>query len=193
MHNPKTQLQKLPRKHRGHRECVTGEAKITPSEILTCAKSPGPGEAYNEGLMKGLFRKSIAKEIERAVACGGTRKLYHMLKRVNQRSAEVGVVLLERNRRGIPYIARSLCRWGEHPRELPNHAAPLNTTLSPVEQYPCEVNPLPLDEVCTAIRLLHNNKAPCDNDFSVKIYKTCLDNIELSAKCVQAKLSELLK
>ncbi len=58
----------LGRTHRGHRDCVTGEAKITPSEILTCTKSPGPGEAYNESLMKGLFRKSIAEEIERAVA-----------------------------------------------------------------------------------------------------------------------------
>ncbi len=69
----------------------------------------------------------------------------------------MGEVLLERDESGIPYQARKLCRWDELFKELLYHAAPPNTAFLPQdtstpENYPCEVDPPTLEEVCTAIR-----------------------------------------
>ncbi len=87
-----------------------------------------------------------------------------MLKSVSRRPARVGEVLLERDGSVIPDQARMLCRWEEHFKELLNHAAPPNTACSPLdtpaaENDPCEVSPPTLDEVCTTIRQLRNNRA----------------------------------
>ncbi len=88
-----------------------------------------------------------------------------MLQSVSRRPAGVGEVLLERDGSVIPDRARKLCRWEEHFKELLNHAAPQSTAFSPpntpaAENYPCEVDPPTLDEVCTAIRQLRNTGAP---------------------------------
>ncbi len=53
----------------------------------------------------------------------------------------------------------------KHFKELFNHAAPPNNAFSPlptsaVETYPCDVVPPTLEEVCTAILQLRNNRAP---------------------------------
>ncbi len=50
---------------------------------------------------RNAYWKAIAQETERAVACGDTKKLYHMLKSVSRRPAEIGEVLLERDGSGI--------------------------------------------------------------------------------------------
>ncbi len=114
---------------------------------------------------RNAFWKAIAEETEWAAACGDTRKLYQVLKSVSRRPAGVGEVLLERDGSVIPDQARMLCRWEEHFKELLNHAAPPSTAFSPLdtpaaENYPCEVGPPNLDEVCTTIRQLRNNRAP---------------------------------
>ncbi len=95
--------------------------------------------------------------------------------------AGVGEVLLERDGSGIPDQARKLCRWEEHFKEL-SHAAPPNTAFSPLrtsvaETYPCGVGPPTLEEVCTAIRQLHNNRAPGEDGIPAEVYKTCLDSL----------------
>ncbi len=119
---------------------------------------------------------------ERAAACGDTRKLYHMLKSISRRPAGEGEVLLERDGSVIPDQARKLCRWEEHFKELLNHAAPPNTAFSPLptsasETYPCDVDPPTLEEVCTAIRQLCNNRAPGEDGIPAEVYKTCLDSL----------------
>ncbi len=88
-----------------------------------------------------------------------------MLKNVSRRPAGVGEVLLERDGSVIPDQARKLCRWEEQFKEFLNHAAPPNTAFSPpptsaAEAYPCEVDPPTLEEVCTAIQQLRNNRGP---------------------------------
>ncbi len=68
----------------------------------------------------------FAEEVERAAACGDTRKLYQMLKSVSRRPAGMGEVLLERDGSVIPDQAKKLCRREEYFKELLNHAAPPN-------------------------------------------------------------------
>ncbi len=82
----------------------------------------------------------------------------------------------------IPDQARKLCRWKEHFKELLNHAAPPNTAFSPLpssaaETYSCEVDPPTLEEVCTAVRQLRNNRAPGEDGVPAEVYKTCLDSL----------------
>ncbi len=91
-------------------------------------------------------------------------------------------MLLKRDGSVIPDQARKLRRWEEHFKELLNHAAPPNTAFSPpdtpaAETYPCEVDPPTLDEVCTAIRQLRNNRAPGEDGIPAEVYKTCLDSL----------------
>ncbi len=45
------------------------------------------------------------------------------------------------------------------------------------ENYPCEVDPPTLDEVCTAIRQLRNNRAPGEDGIPAEVYKTCLESL----------------
>ncbi len=45
------------------------------------------------------------------------------------------------------------------------------------ETYPCEVDPPTLDEVCTAIRQLRNNRAPGENGIPAEVYKTFLESL----------------
>ncbi len=85
-----------------------------------------------------------------------------MLKSGSLRLVEVGELLLERDGSVIPEQARRLCQLEEHFKELLNHAAAPNTTFSPsstsaAENYPCEVRPPCLEEVCTAVRQLRNS------------------------------------
>ncbi len=92
---------------------------------------------------------------------------------------EMGEVLLERDGSIIPDQARNLCRWEEHFKELLNHAAPPNTTFSPLptsaaETYPCDVDPPTLEEVCTVIRQQRNNRVPGEDGIPAEVYKTCL-------------------
>ncbi len=67
-------------------------------------------------------------------------------------------------------------------KELLNHAAPPNTAFSQLptsasETYPCDVDPPTLEEVCTAIRQLRNNRAPGEDGIPAEVYKTCLDSL----------------
>ncbi len=80
---------------------------------------------------RNAYWKAIAKETERAAACGDTRKLYQMLKSVSHRPAGVSEMLLERDGTFILDQAKKLCRWEEHFKELLNHATPPNTAFSP--------------------------------------------------------------
>ncbi len=105
-----------------------------------------------------------------------------MLKSVSRRPAGVGEVLHERDGSVIPDQARKLCQWEEHFKELLNHAAPPNTAFSPLptsaaETYLCDVDPPTLEEVCTAIRQLRNNKAPGEDGIPAEVYKTCLESL----------------
>ncbi len=89
-------------------------------------------------------------------------------------------MVFERDGSVIPDQARKLCRWKEHFKKLLNHAAPPNTAFSPAdtpaaENYPCEVDPPTLDEVCTAIRQLRNNRAPGEDGIPAEVNKTCLE------------------
>ncbi len=60
-------------------------------------------------------------------------------------------------------------------RSTPEHR--ILTTTSAVETYPCDVDPPTLEEVCTAIRQLRNNRAPGEDRIPAKVYKTCLDSL----------------
>ncbi len=91
-------------------------------------------------------------------------------------------MLFERDGNVIPDQATKLCRWEEHLKELLNHAAPPNTAFSTpdtsaAEKYPCEVDPLTLEEVCTAIRQLRNNRASGEDGILAEVYMTCLDSL----------------
>ncbi len=104
------------------------------------------------------------------------------MKSDSRRPAGVGEVLLERDGSVIPDQARMLCRWEEHFKELLNHAASPNTAFSPLdtpaaENYPYEVGPLTLDEVCTTIRQLRNNRAPAEDGIPAEVYKMCLESL----------------
>ncbi len=73
-------------------------------------------------------------------------------------------------------------RWEERFKELLNHAAPPNTAFSllpasAAETYPFDVDTPTLEEVCTAIRQLRNNRAPAEDGIPVEVYKTCLDSL----------------
>ncbi len=114
---------------------------------------------------RDAYWKAIEEETERVVACGDTWTLYQMLKSVSRRQADVFKVLLERDGSVIPDPTRKLCRREEHVKELLNHAALPNSVFSPpdtsaTEDYPCENGPPTLEEVCSAIRQLHKNRAP---------------------------------
>ncbi len=76
------------------------------------------------------YWKALAKETDRAVACGDTKKLYQMLKSVSHRPTEVGEVLIARDGIVSPDQARRLRRWGgtsenssimPHQRTPPSH------------------------------------------------------------------------
>ncbi len=59
---------------------------------------------------------------------------------------------------------------------LLNHAfSPVDTPAA--ENYPCEVGPPTLDEVCTTIRQLRNNRAPGEDGIPAVVYKTCLESM----------------
>ncbi len=105
-----------------------------------------------------------------------------MLNNVSRSPARVCEVLLERDGSVIPDQARMLCRWEEHFTELLNHVTPSNTAFSPLdtpaaENYPCEVGPPTLDEVCTTIRQLRNNRAPGEDGIPVVVNKMCLESL----------------
>ncbi len=66
--------------------------------------------------------------------------------------------------------------------EILTNAAPPNTAFSPpdtsaAENHPSEVDPPSLEEVCTAVRQLHNHRASGEDDIPAKVYKTCLDSV----------------
>ncbi len=46
-----------------------------------------------------------------------------------------------------------------------------------MEEFQCEVDLPSLDEVCTAIRQLRNNRAPGEDGTPAEIYKTCLESV----------------
>ncbi len=97
-----------------------------------------------------------------------------MLKSASRRPAGVGEVSLDRDGSVIPDQARMLCRWKEHFKKLLNHAAHPNTAFSPVptsaaEIYSCDVDPPTLEEVCTAIRQLRNNRAPGEDGIPAEV------------------------
>ncbi len=97
-----------------------------------------------------------------------------MLNSVSHMPAAVGEVLLERDGSVIPNQTRKLCRLEEHFKEILNHAAPPRTAFSPpntsaAENYPREVDPPTLDEVCTAIRQLRNNRAPAEDGITAGV------------------------
>ncbi len=78
--------------------------------------------------------------------------------------------------------ARKLCRWEKHFKEVLNHAAPPNTASSPLptsaaDTYPFDVDPATLEEVCTAIRQLRNNRVPEEGGIPPGVYKTCFDSL----------------
>ncbi len=103
-----------------------------------------------------------------------------MLESVRRRPAGVGEVLLERDGSVIQDQARGLCRWEEHFQELLNNTAQPSTAFSPLdtsaaENYPCEVDPPSLDDVCAAVQKLRNNRAPGEDGTPAKVYKACLD------------------
>ncbi len=158
-------------RHR-HRDWVTGETNPLAEQARLARIQSAPNHReLRKQIKRTLHRdrtaywKAISEETRRAAACGDTRKLYQMLKSVTRRPAGVGEILLERDGSVIPDQGRKLRRWEGHFKELLNHAAPLNTAFSPpdtpaAENYPCAVDPPTLDEVCTAIRQLRNNRAP---------------------------------
>ncbi len=49
--------------------------------------------------------------------------------------------------------------------------------LHVVETYPYDVDRPTLEEVCTAIRQLRNNRAPGEVGIPAEVYKTCLDSL----------------
>ncbi len=85
-------------------------------------------------------------------------------------------MLLERDGSVIPDQAR------RHFEELLNHTAFTNTAFSPpdisaAENCPYGVDPSTLEEVCTAIRQLRNNRAPGEDGIPAEVYKTGLDSL----------------
>ncbi len=46
-----------------------------------------------------------------------------------------------------------------------------------VETYPCDVDPPTMEEVCTAIRQLRNNRAPGEDGIPAVVYKTCVNPV----------------
>ncbi len=89
-------------------------------------------------------------------------------------------MLLERDEGVTPDQAKKLWRCEEHFKELINHAAPPNIAFLPLptsvaETYPCDVDPPTLEDVCTAIRQLRNNRAPGEDGIPAEVYKTYLD------------------
>ncbi len=105
-----------------------------------------------------------------------------MLKSVSRRPAGVGEVLLELDGSVIPDQARkhgdgkSTSRdfsTAQHPRTLHFH----HRIPHAAENYPCEFDPPTLDEVCTAIRQLRNNRAPGEVGIPAEVYKTCLESL----------------
>ncbi len=134
--------------HRRRRHWVTGEsiALAEQARLARIQSAPNHRELRRQTKRvlrrdRNAFWKAIAEETERAAACGDTRKLYQMLKRVSRRPAGVGEVLLERDGSVIPDQSRKLCRWEEHFKELLNHAAPPNTAFSPLDTPAAENNP----------------------------------------------------
>ncbi len=120
------------------------------------------------------------EEAERAATRSDTRKLNQMLKSVSHRSTGVGEVLLERNGSVIPDQARGPCRWEEHFIEHFNHAASrtrrFHHWIPPQrKKYSCGVDPPSLEEVCTAVRQLRNNRSTGEDGIPAGVYKTCLD------------------
>ncbi len=61
-------------------------------------------------------------------------------------------------------------------RSNPSHCFSPPGTLA-AEAFPCEVDPPTLDEVCTVIRQLHNNRAPGEDGIPAEVYKTCLESL----------------
>ncbi len=99
-----------------------------------------------------------------------------MLKSVCRRPAGVGELLLELDGSVIPDQARKLYRWEEHFKALLNHAAPPSTAFSLLDTPTSETaDPPTLEEVCTAIQQLRNNRTTGDDGILAEVYKTCLD------------------
>ncbi len=72
------------------------------------------------------------------------------------------------------YYLESSLGEKEHSKELLNHTASPNSAFSPpditaAENYPCEVDPPTLDEVCTAIRQLRHNRAPGEDGIPAEV------------------------
>ncbi len=63
-------------------------------------------------------------------------------------------------------------------RSTPKHCI-FTTGYPAAENYPCEVDPPTLYEVCTAIRQLRNNRTPGEDGIPAEVYKTCLESLGL--------------
>ncbi len=106
----------LGRTRRRRRDWGTGETiALAEQARLTRIQSAPNHRQLRKQTMRAIRRgrsaylKAIAEEMERAAACGDTRKLYQMLKSISRRPAGVGEVLLERDGSVIPDQVRKLC------------------------------------------------------------------------------------
>ncbi len=94
---------------RSRRDWITGEtiSLAEQARLAMIQRAPNHRDLRRQATLvlrrdNNAYWKAIAKETERAVACGDARKLYQMLKIFSGRPAGVGEVLLERDGIVIP-------------------------------------------------------------------------------------------
>ncbi len=102
---------------RRRRDWVTGETIALAEQACMARIQSAPNHRELRRQTKRALRrdrnaywKANVQETERAAACGDTRKLYEMLKRVSRRPAGVGEVLPERDGSVTPDQARKVMR-----------------------------------------------------------------------------------
>ncbi|MFH4982085.1 hypothetical protein AB6A40_008794 [Gnathostoma spinigerum] len=170
----KPRLQKNPLLSQEAERLATKAAKFGKTKCAEAVRARRPLRRQLQRDEDRIWRERVS-EMEEAVKCGNTKKLYSLLRIYNGKATRASDCLTSRDGRTLLVNNECLERWRGHFQKLLNRPHPtfLELPLVQKDTYPAMIEPPTLSEITTSISKLKSGKAAGDDDFYPELIK-CL-------------------